>query len=558
MQTALHIMALAAQLRQEVIGGDLNSVEYYRKERTVHFVVKCRRNRLALYFSYHPTAFGSYLVPASKLKIETREKPRPAFELAGAVVVDIEQVGFDRILRMRLERDGAKRVLLIEALGPNGNIWLLDGHDVILSSLRRRDFAAGAKYRLPAPPAKLSPLNLTASDLRNLVEQRSDSSIPVAMLLERHVLGFDPLLAREVEARGRVGSLDSGSVADDSRSKIIEVVGEIVARFRSPETGYLYQTRQGVSAYPLKLTSTDQQPERFKSLSLAVQAMTLRRRTLVAVADEQKSVSDAVARAVKRLQRRLHKIEHDLHAASDYEKHRRFGELLQINFDRIKKGSEEITVEDIYTDSQEPIAIALDPALSPSANVEAYFRKHRKGRDGLALLQRRLEITRQELAQLEMIRSELEHDFDSARQRYEPEIAPMLPAEIRRRDEAPRLPYREHTLSTGVRVFVGRGGADNDRTTFEYARPYELWFHAQQCPGSHVVMKFPNKSFEPSRMEIEEAAALAAYHSKARKDSMVPVIYTERKYVRKPRKAKPGLVTVEREKSVMVEPGEPN
>jgi predicted ribosome quality control (RQC) complex YloA/Tae2 family protein len=106
-------------------------------------------------------------------------------------------------------------------------------------------------------------------------------------------------------------------------------------------------------------------------------------------------------------------------------------------------------------------------------------------------------------------------------------------------------------------VFIGREGADNDRTTFEFAKPYELWFHAQQCPGSHVVMKFPNKSFKPSKAEIEETASYAAWHSKARNDSLVPVIYAERKYVRKPRKAKPGLVTVEREKSVMVEPKQP-
>jgi len=120
-----------------------------------------------------------------------------------------------------------------------------------------------------------------------------------------------------------------------------------------------------------------------------------------------------------------------------------------------------------------------------------------------------------------------------------------------------RLPYREHTLSTGLRIFIGRQGADNDRTTFEFARPYELWFHTQQCPGSHVVIKFPNKSFVPTQREIEETAAIAAWHSKAKNDSLVPVIYTEKKYVRKPRNAKPGLVTVEREKSVMVAPLKP-
>jgi predicted ribosome quality control (RQC) complex YloA/Tae2 family protein len=71
-------------------------------------------------------------------------------------------------------------------------------------------------------------------------------------------------------------------------------------------------------------------------------------------------------------------------------------------------------------------------------------------------------------------------------------------------------------------------------------------------------MKYPNKKFVPSKREIQETAAIAAYHSKARNDSLVPVIYTERRYVRKPRKAKPGLVTVEREKSIMVAPQKPS
>ena len=108
-----------------------------------------------------------------------------------------------------------------------------------------------------------------------------------------------------------------------------------------------------------------------------------------------------------------------------------------------------------------------------------------------------------------------------------------------------------------MKIFVGKDGDDNDRTTFDHAKPYELWFHASQCPGSHVVMKYPDKSFEPSKAEIAETAAIAAYYSKARNSKTVPVAYTEKRYVRKPRKAKPGLVTLEREKTVMVEPHKP-
>ena len=132
-----------------------------------------------------------------------------------------------------------------------------------------------------------------------------------------------------------------------------------------------------------------------------------------------------------------------------------------------------------------------------------------------------------------------------------------MPKEGARDESGPRLPFREYALSTGLTIFVGRDGADNDRTTFEFARPYETWLHTQQCPGSHVVIKYPNKSFEPSKAEVAEAAAIAAWFSKARNDTLVTAIYTDRRYVLKPLKAKPGLVTVEREKSVMVAPTKP-
>ncbi|MDD5426370.1 MAG: NFACT RNA binding domain-containing protein, partial [candidate division Zixibacteria bacterium] len=208
-------------------------------------------------------------------------------------------------------------------------------------------------------------------------------------------------------------------------------------------------------------------------------------------------------------------------------------------------------------ESHKPLKIELDRALSPQENIESYFKKFRKGREGGELLKRRLEITRNEYEEILKILTDLEFNFNLARERYSSEINSILPKTGNREVIALRLPYKEYQLSTGLTIFVGRDGSDNDRTTFDYAKPYELWFHTQQCPGSHVVMKYPNKSFEPSKREIEETAAIAAFHSKARNDSLVPVVYTERKYVRKPKKAKPGLVMVEREKSIMVTPKKP-
>jgi len=128
------------------------------------------------------------------------------------------------------------------------------------------------------------------------------------------------------------------------------------------------------------------------------------------------------------------------------------------------------------------------------------------------LLQRRLEIATGEIDSVEMIQSDLSIDFENATEKYQSEIAAILPKSSEKKTAHVRLPYRPAILTTGLTIFIGRDGADNDETTFKHTKPYELWFHASQCPGSHVVIKFPSKNFEPSRIEIEETAAIADTH----------------------------------------------
>jgi len=116
------------------------------------------------------------------------------------------------------------------------------------------------------------------------------------------------------------------------------------------------------------------------------------------------------------------------------------------------------------------------------------------------------------------------------------------------------VPFRRYMLADGYEVWVGRNARQNDRLTLQYARKYDLWMHARGVGGSHTVLRLPGKSVHPPAAVVEQAAAIAAYFSKARTSSMVPVIVTERKYVRKPRKSRPGTVIVERERVLLVEP----
>jgi len=552
MQTALHITTLVSQLEDEIVGGKLVSTEFYKKLRAAYFFVKKQRSKVAIGFVYHPAGAGSFCVPASKVHLDTREKPWPIFGLDGAEIIGVKQIGLDRLFELTINLSGVVKRVVFEAMGPNGNLWLLDERGGRQATLRNRKFSSGEAYQPASIGERINPFDISAEYIADRFAAEQNRSPLV--ILKGMLLGFNETMIRETLRRADMTVGDLSEPEAVSLAKLAHGIQEMAGWFGENRSGYLYEIRGGVEVYPFKLVSRDSQPEKFKTLSLAVLEMVSRRCSAGSDADEEKHTLKAVGRAVKKQIRLIKNLQADIEQASDYPRYKLYGELLQLNRDQLKKGMASIEVDDVLSESGGTALIKLDPAVTVNQNIENYFRRHRKGREGIDLLQRRLEIAIEESKSLMVMQDDLEVDFESARQRYEAELISLMPRSSDKAQPQPRLPYRPATLSTGLTIFIGRDGTDNDRTTFDFARPYELWFHTSQCPGSHVVMKFPNKSFEPSKREIEETAAVAAFHSKARNNSLVPVIYTQRRYVRKPRKAKPGLVTVERERSVMVAP----
>lgn len=133
----------------------------------------------------------------------------------------------------------------------------------------------------------------------------------------------------------------------------------------------------------------------------------------------------------------------------------------------------------------------------------------------------------------------------------------QVPRTVRREQPAADAPsdraFRTYRSSGGLEIWVGRGAASNDELTFRAAAPEDVWLHARDATGAHVVLRWRRPEPPPAR-DLEEAALLAAWHSRARGSTLVPVDWTRRKYVRKPRGGAPGLVVVQRCKTVMVRP----
>jgi predicted ribosome quality control (RQC) complex YloA/Tae2 family protein len=270
--------------------------------------------------------------------------------------------------------------------------------------------------------------------------------------------------------------------------------------------------------------------------------------------------------------RRLDKQEEELRSCLGADEHRLRGELLLAHLRHVPRGAAEVRLPD-FADPGRTVTIPLDPRLSPSANAQAYFRRYQKARRARSLVEARLEETRSELAFLEESlraaeQAETAADLqavaeDLEREGYGTGVPGIGDGSPRRRSAAKRdgraagpapLAFRS---SDGWTILVGRSARGNDHLTMHLAAPEDWWLHAKGLPGAHVVIRTPpgpRADDAPPPATLREAALLAAHYSTARHGSHVPVDWTRRRHVWKPRGARPGFVLYRGERTVEVTP----
>ncbi len=277
-------------------------------------------------------------------------------------------------------------------------------------------------------------------------------------------------------------------------------------------------------------------------------------------------VTRPARRKVESLRRLAGNLETDLALAGEHELERRIAETLAAFQTRIPPGAALVDLPDLY-DPDRILSIELDPSDPIHVQIEKRFRRAARLEKSLVHSTRRLELVRRESEELEAALHLLERQtsFTDAlklveliRARFSIELddrAPPIGAPPRKKEEKT---YRRFDLDARWFVYVGRSNAENDEITFKVAAPTDLWFHAHNVPGSHVILKSRGGKDGAPAAVIERAASIAAHFSRAKHSGLVPVIYTQRKYVRKFRGARPGQVTCEREKMVMVPPRIPD
>ena len=275
-----------------------------------------------------------------------------------------------------------------------------------------------------------------------------------------------------------------------------------------------------------------------------------------------------LGRRLKSAHRLVENLARDFDQAEKGELYRRKAEALATHLHEIPPGAGSVEVADPR--DGETLVIALDPALTPAANMEAWFRRARKADKGRDVIAERLSGAQTAAKNLETAEEDLQKtigatdpalDRLNGLQTWRTDHAELLPETGRgtttRRygPEEPARPFRRYLVDGRWEVWVGRNNKENDELTHRAAHSRDIWLHAQGVPGSHVILRTGGKPEQVPRTVLAKAAALAALNSRARHSELVPVIHTERRYVRKPRKAPAGTAVCLREKSIFVAPG---
>jgi predicted ribosome quality control (RQC) complex YloA/Tae2 family protein len=270
-----------------------------------------------------------------------------------------------------------------------------------------------------------------------------------------------------------------------------------------------------------------------------------------------KAARNNLNKEISKRKRLVKNLKKDLENHGDAENWKRFGDLLLANLATAKREGEKIFVTDFYDETTPTIEIAISENDSISEAAEKFFKRYTKARNAKKEIAKRMEIVEAELKQLNKKKEKLERAIAEEDEGFISQILGKKEKKLKGKNRDKHIDSftgaRRFTSSDGFEILVGRRSKDNDYLTFRVAKSLDLWLHAADYPGSHVVVRNPNRNEIPQNTLLE-AAQLAAFYSKAKEQAKVAVHYTQRKFVNKPKGAVPGLVSLASFKTILVVP----
>ncbi|WP_308689163.1 Rqc2 family fibronectin-binding protein Fbp62 [uncultured Streptococcus sp.] len=528
------------ELRQQLLYGRIQKINQPFNQELV-LQIRSNRQNHKLLLSVHPvfsriqltrTAFENPAVPTTFIMVMRKY-------LQGATIENISQIENDRILEISVSNkneigDNVAATLIIEIMGKHSNIILMDkASGNIIEAIKHVGFSQNS-YRTILPGSSYVTPPQT--------DKRNPFTISDEKLFE--ILHTEDLSARSLQ------NLFQGLGRDTAAELSQRLTSDKLKIFRAFFASSTQATLTSKSFTPILFA--DSQKE-FPSLSQLLDAFYQDKAERDRVNQQASELIHRVENELEKNRKKLTKQEQELVATENAEEFRQKGELLTTFLHQVPNNQDQVELDNYYT--SEKITIVLDKALTPNQNAQRYFKKYQKLKEAVKHLTGLIEETKETIQYLESVETALSQANLTEITEIREELIQTGFIRRRQREKIQKRKKPEKYLSTDGQtiILVGRNNLQNDELTFKMAKKEELWFHAKDIPGSHVVI---TGNLQPSDEVKTDAAELAAYFSKARLSNLVQVDMIEVKKLNKPTGGKPGFVTYTGQKTLRVTPNE--
>ncbi|MCB4975546.1 NFACT family protein [Streptococcus mutans] len=531
---------LTKELQEQILWGRIQKVNQPFEQELV-LTIRNNRQNYKLLLSAHPV-FGR--VQLTKTDFQNPQSPNTFTMimrkyLQGALIENIEQIENDRILEMSISNkneigDQIKVTMIIEIMGKHSNIILLDKNEgKIIESIKHIGFTQNS-YRTILPGSRyLAPPKIQAQNPFTISDET---------LFE--ILQTEDLAANNLQKLFQ--GLGRDTAAELSQRLKTDTFKNFKLFFDSPTSPTL--TEKSFTA----ITFSNSQ-ETFGSLSDLLDYFYQDKAERDRIAQQASDLIHRIQNELEKNKKKLKKQEQELQDTDKAEEFRQKGELLTTYLNQVPNNQDSVELDNYYTGQK--VTIPLNKALTPSQNAQRYFKKYQKLKEAVKHLGSLISETKATIQYLESVDNALNQASLSEISEIREELVQTGFVKRRHREKIQKRKKPEPYLASDGKtiILVGKNNLQNDELTFKMSKKGELWFHAKDIPGSHVLIK---DNLNPSDEIKTDAAELAAYFSKARLSNLVQVDMIEAKKLNKPSKAKPGFVTYRGQKTLRVTPNE--
>ncbi|MBC7528370.1 MAG: NFACT family protein [Chthonomonadaceae bacterium] len=531
----------------------------------LHLMVRSGGQNYRLLFSADPQFARMHLTTTRKGNPTTP----PAFcanlrkHLTNAVIRDIQQIDFDRIVQIDIEGrdendDPIELLFVVELMGKHSNLVLVNSGGYVIDAIKRithrinrfRETLPARPYiPPPAPENKTDPLNENALEIAADLRAESED---FAAALTKTFLGVSPFLAREIAFRVK----DWDSLVETWNLVFTETLtGEMHPVFVQSGEGW------EAGAYPFRIAQlSDKVQPRMALLNDALDEAYSQRVRQTLSANLSRELKGQIARALKHAEGQFTSLRKTADEADKAERYRQHGELILANVWKIEAEATEVVVQNYFLPDYPDETLSLDPDMTSQENAERLFNRYHKAKDAGEYAAQQLPLARARVeglksAQIEMEGLEEREVLDALRKRLLSArlMQPEGNTEPEKQIGTKSLPdfsghkIKRVTTPDGYEILIGETATANDFLTTRVATPSDFWFHVRAAASSHVVLRTHGKPSEIPRAALLMAAQLCVKHSSQKHASLVSVDYTLKRFVRKPRGSAPGAADYERE-----------